>query len=101
MPELEMRDTEEWLIPCDCHSLHFFRLTWDNSAAGGYADIEYVKSNPGWGLSGLRYRISNAWDAFRSPNYTSASVALNREAINTLTEFVDSRWDWSKGELQK
>lgn len=99
IPELERKNTEEWLIPCDCHDPHFFRLSWDKSTGSGYGDIEYVQGNPGWGFYGVGQRIKNAWDAFRSPSYTCASVVLNREAIKTLTDFVDARWDWASGEV--
>jgi hypothetical protein len=95
VPELEDDDVERWLIPCDCYEPHYFQLTWDQEYPEfRWADISYVRGNPGWGLYGLKRRFKDAWNAFsRSKNYIFASIVLNDKAIETLTEFIDTRWE--------
>ena len=93
IPELEHNDDEEvWLIPCECQDNHYFKMVWwEDDPDLRYASIEYASGNTGWGWYGLTYRIRNAWKAFRQGEYCYAEVMLNKNSLDTLQEFLDTR----------
>lgn len=91
IPELEYRDTERWLIPCDADDNAFFDIYWDPETNWRYAYICETRGNIGWGWPAIKYRLKDAWRAFSGREYEYREIILNEKAIDTLRDFVNSR----------